>query len=62
MEKYCFGNKVKTTKDWNNGHGLFIPNGSIVTVLFDNGNMCRCDFQGEEVWYEYESLGEILEN
>lgn len=60
MARYNKGNKVKTVDFWNDGLGTVIPKGSIVTVMYDNGNMCRCDYNGKSVWYEYQWLGEVV--
>ncbi len=62
MARYNIGDKVITTGVWNNGMGILIPKGSIVTVEFDNGKMCRCSIQGQEAWYEYKWLGDVVEN
>lgn len=62
MARYNIGDKVITTDVWDNGMGILIPKGSIVTVEFDNGEMCRCSMQGQETWYEYKWLGDVVEN
>ena len=51
MSKYTNGEKVKTTSEWNNGQGMIIPKGSIVTVLKDNETYkyCVCDYEGFEL-------------
>lgn len=63
MAKYNKGDRVMTTVDmWNNAFGRAIAKGSIVTVECDTGKMCQCSINGIEAWYEYEWLGEVVEN
>ena len=62
MARYNIGDKVKTTDAWDNGMGKVIPKGSIVEIKYDNGKMCRCSIQGQEAWYEYEWLGDVVKN
>lgn len=60
MAKYNIGDKVKTIDVWDNGFGKIIPAGSIVEILYDNGELCRCKWHNEEAWYEYRWLGDIV--
>ena len=62
MSKYIIGEKVKTISEWNNGQGKIIPKGSIVTILEDNEmyKYCVCDYEGFRAIYDYEWLGEII--
>lgn len=63
MERYNEGDKVKTIDTWNNGMGKVIPKGSIVTIIYDNGRRgCMCEHNGEDAFYEYDWLGEVVNN
>ena len=62
MQRYNKGDKVKTINFWNNGFGTIIPKGSVVEIIWDNGEQCHCNFQGAEAWFNHEDLGDDVEN